>query len=132
MAFIEYARKVTGQGVQVINWKPTGEYEPTEIIVLDGRPHVTDVPIRTDMVNVGINAWGGEYCSSLTDAAMTGGDVYWDSENEKFTQTATGAVHFGYITPGCGCTAAGGRICVVHCPNGTALAGESSESSESD
>lgn len=113
---------LVSQGVQKVNIRPTSAMAAGSIAIFDGYPYVTPNEIIADSVNAGFNAWGGEYRSSETDAAMTGGDVYWDAENEKFSQTASGAVHFGRITPGCGCTEAGGPICVIHNPNGTVLA----------
>lgn len=114
-----HAELIVLQGVQKVNIRPTKAMTSGEIIVYDGYPYVTPLEVLEDMVNVGFNAWGGEYRSECTDAAMSGGDVYWDAENEKFTQTKAGAVHFGRITPGCGCGKAGGSICVIHAPNGT-------------
>lgn len=122
MAYQEQAHILNAQGIQVVNIKPAKAYEVGEIIVLGNYAYVCPMATNEATLNIGVNAWGGEYISCHTDAAIAeNSDVFWNATAKKFTITAAGAVHFGRVSAGCGCTEAGGYITIIHCPNGTTL-----------
>lgn len=105
-----------GSGLPIMAaYTPSGAKSSGDVVVVNGRPSVIHQSIAADVLGARAIAFG-VYDGPADGAMSAGDDVYWDAGASKFTKTASGNPHFGFLTEDSTAAADGDIVSVFHVP----------------